>query len=87
MTGTLSSLEALVENIPAPQADTDYIEYFCGEDSESDEKTARRDTLYGLTAALSRSFANCCDRLVSDYGYTAVSYTHLAVLTLCVVGS
>ena len=28
LTGTLSSLDALVENVPAPQADTDYIEYF-----------------------------------------------------------
>ena len=77
LTGTLSSLDALVENVPAPQADTDYIEYFCGEDSESDEKTARRDTLYGLTASLSRSFANCCDRLVSDYGYTEEDVEHL----------
>lgn len=68
--GTLTSLEELIENVDAPRADTDYIEYFCGDDSEDDEKTARRDTLYALTAALSRSFANCCDRLVSDYGYT-----------------
>ena len=68
--GTLASLDALVENVPAPQADTDFIEYFCGDDSEDDEKTARRDTLYTLTASLSRSFANCCDRLVSDYDYT-----------------
>lgn len=42
-----------------------------------DEKTARRDTLYGLTASLSRSFANCCDRLVSDYGYTEEDVEHL----------
>lgn len=34
--GTLTSLEALIENVPAPQADTDFIEYFCGEDSEDD---------------------------------------------------
>ena len=39
--GTLTSLEALVEHVPAPQADTDFIEYFCGED---DKKTALRDT-------------------------------------------
>lgn len=70
MEGTLTSLEALIENVEAPQADTDFIEYFCGDDSENDEKTARRDTLYVLTAALSRSFASCCDKLVSDYGYS-----------------
>lgn len=75
--GTLSSLEALIENVPTPQADTDFIEYFCGEDSETDEKTARRDTLYALTASLSRSFANCCDRLVADYGYSEEDVNHL----------
>ncbi len=75
--GTLTSLEELLDNVPAPQADTDYIEYFCGEDSEDDEKTARRDTLYVLTAALSRSFANCCDKLVSDYGYSEDDVDHL----------
>lgn len=75
--GTLTSLEALIENVPMPQADTDFIEYFCGDDSESDEKTARRDTLYALTAALSRSFANCCDRLVSNYGYTEDDVNYL----------
>ena len=75
--GTLTSLEALVENVPAPQADTDFIEYFCGEDSEDEEKTARRDTLYVLTASLSRSFANCCDRLVADYGYSEDDVNHL----------
>ena len=75
--GTLISLEALVENVPAPQADTDFIEYFCGEDSENDEKTARRDTLYALTASLSRSFANGCDRLVADYGYSEDDVNHL----------
>lgn len=68
--GSLTSLEALIENVAMPQADTDFINYFCGDDSENDEKTARRDTLYALTASLSRSFANCCDRLVSDYGYS-----------------
>lgn len=75
--GTLTSLESLIENVPDPQADTDFIEYFCGEDSENDEKTARRDTLYALTASLSRSFANCCDRLVDDYGYTEDDVNHL----------
>lgn len=70
MEGTLISLEALVENVDAPKADTDFIAYFCGDDSEDAEKTARRDTLYVLTASLSRSFASCCDKLVSNYGYS-----------------
>ena len=75
--GTLASLEELVSNVDMPQADTDFIEYFCGDDSEDEEKIARRDTLYVLTAALSRSFANCCDKLVSDYGFTEEEVDHL----------
>lgn len=68
MDGSRSSLIELFENVSAPQTDTDFISYFC--DSGEDEETAgRRDLLYVLTAALSRSFAVCCDRLVSHYGY------------------
>lgn len=77
MEGTLASLEALFENVAEPKADTDFIEFFCGDNSEDDEKTARRDTLYTLTAALTRSFASCCDKLVSDYGYSEDDVNHL----------
>ena len=70
--GTLKSLGELIGNVPEPQEDTDYIEYFCGDDSEEDEKTARRDTLYVLTASLSdvykRQIIDCrghCLKLVS----------------------
>ena len=77
MVGSLTSLKDLLANVPDPKADTDYIEYFCGSDSESDEKTARRDTLYALTASLTRSFTSCCNRLVADYGYTEQQVTQL----------
>ena len=77
MVGSLASIKDLLANVSDPKADTDYIDYFCGSDSESDEKTARRDTLYALTASLTRSFANCCNRLVSDYGYTELQVTQL----------
>lgn len=70
MVSSLASVKDLLASVPEPKADTDYIEYFCGDDSESDVKTTRRDTLYTLTASLTRSFANCCERLVSDYKYT-----------------
>lgn len=70
MVGSIASLEALFENVEDPKEDSDYIEYFCGDNSEDDEKTGRRDILYTLTSSLTRSFANCCDKLVSDYGYT-----------------
>lgn len=68
MDGARSSLVALFENVSAPQADTDFISHFC--DCGRDEETAgRRDLLYALTSSLSRSFATCCDRLSSHYGY------------------
>lgn len=70
MVGAIASLKDLLENVNAPKEDTDYIEYFCGENSEDDENIGRRDIFYTLTASLTRSFANCCDKLVSDYGYT-----------------
>lgn len=69
LVGSLASLKDLLENVSDPKADTDYIDYFCGSDSEDSEKVARRDTLYALTASLTRSFSNCCDRLSSHYGY------------------
>lgn len=70
MVGAIASLKDLLENVSDPKDDTDYIEYFCGENSEDDENTGRRDILYTLTASLTRSFANCSDKLVSDYGYS-----------------
>ncbi|MCG3417552.1 type I restriction endonuclease subunit R [Oceanobacillus jordanicus] len=70
MVGAIASLKDLFENVNAPKEDIDYIEYFCGENSEDDENTGRRDILYALTASLTRSFANCCDKLVSDYDYS-----------------
>ncbi len=77
MTGSLASLKELLAQVPDPKADTNHIEYFCGNDGTSDEKTARRDTLYVLTASLTRSFSNCCDKLVPDYGYTEQQVTQL----------
>ena len=68
MDGARSSLIELFENVSAPQADTDFISYFCGS-GEDEETVGRRDLLYALTSSLSRSFATCCDRLASHYGY------------------
>ncbi len=70
MVGAIASLKDLLENVNDPKEDTDYIEYFCGENSEDDKRIGRRDILYALTASLTRSFANCCDKLVSNYGYS-----------------
>lgn len=70
MVASQKSLEDQFINVDDPKDDVDFIEYFCGSNSEDSEKIARRDTLYALVASLSRSFANCCEKLVSDYGYT-----------------
>lgn len=77
MVGSVVSLVDLLGNVSDPKADSDYIDYFCGTDSEDTEMVARRDTLYALTAALSRSFANCCERLVSHYGYSEDQVSNL----------
>jgi type I restriction enzyme R subunit len=77
MVGAIASLKDLLENVNDPKEDTDYIEYFCGENSEDDEYTGRRDILYSLTASLTRSFANCSDKLVSDYGYSEIQVNKL----------
>ena len=69
MVGAIASLEDLFSNVNGNE-DTDYINYFCGEDSESDEKGGLRDALYSLTSSLTRSFAECSGKLESDYGYT-----------------
>lgn len=68
MDGARSSLIELFENVSAPQADTDFISYFCNS-GENEETAGRRGLLYVLTSSLSRSFATCCDRLASHYGY------------------
>lgn len=77
MVGAMSSLQDLLANVNEPKEDTDYIEYFCGENSEDDENTGRRDILYSLTASLTRSFGNCCDKLTSVYGYSEVQVNNI----------
>ena len=76
MAGSLASLRDLFESI-SPQTDSGFIAFFCGANSEDEEKVARRDTLYILTSSLTRSFANCCDRLVSHYGYSEAEVDQL----------
>ena len=58
-------LKSIRDFVSGLTSDTDYIEHFCGED-----RAKKRETLYTLTSSLTRAFANCCDRLVSHYGYT-----------------
>ena len=46
MVGSFASLTDLLGNVSNPKTDPDYINYFCGIDSEDSEMVARRDTLY-----------------------------------------
>ena len=58
-------LTCLLENVNHPRRDTDYIAYFCETAPE------RRDELYGLVSSITRSFAECCGRLATHYGYSS----------------
>ncbi len=80
MEGALASLDALFEQIDNKNDDCSCIAFFCGnslEESEGREKRAKRDALYALVASLARSFAACCDKLVSDYNYSADDVEHV----------
>lgn len=70
MVGAKASLEDLLENVDTPKEDVDYIRYFCDNESEEEDNSGKRETLYALTSALTQSFGNCCEKLVSDYAYT-----------------
>lgn len=60
----------MLEEVSDPKEDTDYIDYFC-KDSECNEQelAQRRETMYSLVSSYTRSFADCCDELVSTFGY------------------
>ena len=61
----VNDMAAVKDLFSGLKIDMDYIEHFCG-----DDKANQRETLYTIVSSLARSFANCCDRLVSHYGYT-----------------
>ena len=65
MRGSLRGLEELMSGVRDSRRDSDYVEYFCGYESQTE-----RENLYRLTASAVRSFGNCSMRLESDYGYT-----------------
>lgn len=70
----LDSLDELCEGVSFPKGDTEYIHYFCGENSvdvESDDIFARsREKLYKLVNQLTRAYAEIKPRM-DDAGYTS----------------
>lgn len=70
MLGARASLNDLFSNIEDKSIDTKVIEYFCGDKEDDETYTGRREIFYSLAASYTRSFANCCDKLVSDYEYS-----------------
>ena len=70
MIGARESLRDLFNNIEDKSVDTKVIEYFCGTIEDEDTYVGRREIFYSLTSSYTRSFANCCDKLVSDFDFT-----------------
>ncbi|MGP1497093.1 MAG: type I restriction endonuclease subunit R [Schaalia odontolytica] len=74
MEGARDSLRQLLSEVPAPRDDAAHIQFFCeppAAEDEADADSRKRNTFYGLVSALTRSFADCADHLVENFGYTA----------------
>ncbi|MGI6525366.1 MAG: type I restriction endonuclease subunit R [Bdellovibrionota bacterium] len=72
MESAREAIKDLLENVGDKPKDEDHIRYFVGDSgiSESEEFIKKRETLYSLVSSYTRSFCNCCDKLVSNYDYT-----------------
>lgn len=73
MEGARDSLRQLLSEVHAPRDDAAHIQFFCEAPAAADEADAnsrKRNTFYGLVSALTRSFADCADRLVTNFNYT-----------------
>ena len=65
---SISALRDIFANTEPPRSDSDCLEYFCGSDPEL--TATLRHRFYGLVSTATRSFGECCGRLVSHYGYS-----------------
>lgn len=77
MVGSRTSLNDLFSNIEDKTVDTKVIAYFYRDKEDEETYTGRREIFYSLAASYTRSFANCCDKLVSDYGYSEKEVNNL----------
>lgn len=70
MVGARASLNDLFSNIEDKSEDSKIIEYFCGDREDDETYLGRREVFYSISSSYTRAFANCCDKLVSDFGYS-----------------
>ncbi|MGX7091984.1 type I restriction endonuclease subunit R [Hutsoniella sourekii] len=70
MVGARASLDDLFGNIDDKSVDSQVVDYFCGDTEDDETYVGRRESFYSLCASFTRSFASCCEKLVSDYGYS-----------------
>ena len=68
MEESISALRVIFADIEPQRTDSDFTAYFCGTDPEM--TATRRQRFYGLVSTATRSFGECCGRLVSHYGYS-----------------
>jgi type I restriction enzyme R subunit len=76
----LEAVRALCEPVAPPRDTMAYVRYFCGQDTDNTaqlkDNEPKRLTLYTLTAALVRAFANLANEL-EEAGYTAMEIEQL----------
>jgi type I restriction enzyme R subunit len=75
----VEALAVLSEPVEPPKGELEYIHYFCGNTEipeDLEEREPRRSTLYKLSAALVRAYANIADEL-TEAGYSAARISTL----------
>jgi type I restriction enzyme R subunit len=68
----LEEIALVVEHVPSPKSELDYIRYFCGNPENPEDLKAnevKRNALYKHTVVLIRAYANIAGEM-SDAGYT-----------------
>ncbi len=75
----LEELALVVENVPSPKSDLDYIRFFCGNPENPDDlkaHEARRTALYRHTVSMIRAFANISGEM-QEAGYSELEIQHI----------
>lgn len=75
----LEQIAMVVEHVPSPKSDLEYIRYFCGNPENPDdlkETEVRRNSLYSHTVILIRAYANIAEDM-AEAGYTEREITSI----------